>query len=435
MAYLTMHRGPTPGKVYTLEGQEITIGRGSKNSIIVHDNEVSREHARFVQVPGGFELYDLASSNGTFVNGQMVDTMWLLNQQCIIELGDSITFEYNPGNPDDPVEDTQNIAAASMSQIYLVVNTESQDEPAVYPLDGMVVRVGRATSADIVVIEPEISREHFVLSLGSGGYSIQDIGSTNGTMVNGEQLTGPRLITMEDIIQIGKTITFQLTDKPEVYANLIRTSLLVDTRELSEKATDLSKQKPRITQTHPDIPAIISPVQPTSVGTGIDVSTLSDQILLSYARSEWHTVVAPLVDNLYDADIGVWVDQYLTEGSSDWLVATEKARLECWLLVVVVSTEAMRSELVKRNWRHFHNREKPILLLIYEPVERMPIGADKLVRVDYNPAIPDVAFNRLVEEVKKRDKPATDDPKADTPESDEASPDTPVTDKPKPEDE
>lgn len=399
MAYLVMHRGPEPGKVFRLTGENILIGRGSRNNIIIHDNEVSREHAQFRRTPEGFELQDLESSNGTFVNGQEVTDVWLLTSQSIIELGDTITFEYHPGEPDDDEEKTADLLGLHRNPTYLVVNTESQEEPAVYPLDNIVTKVGRSTACDIVVLEPEISREHFKLTVNQLGYVVEDLGSTNGISVNGEQSTEPRLITPSDLIQIGKTITFQITETPEMFSNLIRTNLLLDTKELTDPDSTSLRRRKKTQQA--EIPTIISSPDPSHIGTGLEDTDLQNQILVTYDRQDWETVVAPLVDALYDADLGAWVDQYLMEGSSDWMVATEQARRECWLLVVVVSPGAMRSELVKRNWRHFHNREKPILLMVHQPVDRMPIGARRLYRVQYNPAVPEASFNQLIKEIKR----------------------------------
>lgn len=409
MAYFIMHRGPNPGEIIELQAAEIRLGRGSKNDIIIHDNEVSREHVRLVRVADGYELYDLNSSNGTFVNGQMVDDVWLLRSQCVVELGDSITLEYNPGDSSHSSGTTDRLSAAGLRPMYLVVNTDSQDEPAVYPLEGKQIRVGRSTTCDIVVIEPEISREHFQLTLTRDGYQIEDLGSTNGTSVNKEPLTEPRPVGQKDVIQIGKTITFQLTETPEVFNNLIRTSLLVDTRELTERPTDLDR--PRAATPTPDErlgtrqSPIVGPTTYLQRGQNEQRPpqiNLSDQVLLTYAREDWQSVVAPLLQALYHAQVGVWVDQYLTEGSSEWLINTEQARLECWLLLVVVTPNAMRSETVKRNWRHFHNREKPIMLFNVAPVERMPIGAQSLTAVQYNPALPDVAHEQLINEIRRR---------------------------------
>jgi pSer/pThr/pTyr-binding forkhead associated (FHA) protein len=103
MPRLIMKRGPEPGRSYELSEDVVIIGRGSKSDIIVQDNEVSRSHCRFLKVLTDYELHDLDSANGTFVNGQRVNEPWLLQDDCIIEIGDSITFHFERGSaPLDP---------------------------------------------------------------------------------------------------------------------------------------------------------------------------------------------------------------------------------------------------------------------------------------------------------------------------------------------
>jgi len=43
---LVMRSGPTPGATYSLEGDQIVIGRDSANGVAINDSEISRKHAR-----------------------------------------------------------------------------------------------------------------------------------------------------------------------------------------------------------------------------------------------------------------------------------------------------------------------------------------------------------------------------------------------------
>ena len=67
---LIMRTGPTPGATFTLEGDQLNIGRDSTNEVTINDAEVSRHHARLTFQGGKYVLEDLGSTNGTFVNGQ-----------------------------------------------------------------------------------------------------------------------------------------------------------------------------------------------------------------------------------------------------------------------------------------------------------------------------------------------------------------------------
>jgi pSer/pThr/pTyr-binding forkhead associated (FHA) protein len=89
---LVMHSGPTPGKVFPLEGDVITIGREAGNGIIINDAEVSRKHTQFVFQGGKVIVTDLGSTNGTFVNNQRLTGQHILQPGEIISLGEQITL-------------------------------------------------------------------------------------------------------------------------------------------------------------------------------------------------------------------------------------------------------------------------------------------------------------------------------------------------------
>lgn len=72
MASLFVIQGRDQGTRFQLEEPVHTIGRTQTNAIRLHDTEVSREHAELVEIDRGYQLRDLGSSNGTFVNGRQI---------------------------------------------------------------------------------------------------------------------------------------------------------------------------------------------------------------------------------------------------------------------------------------------------------------------------------------------------------------------------
>ena len=91
---LTLRQGPVPGKVYELVKDVVTIGRDVSNDIVINDAEVSRNHARLTEQSGGYLLEDLASTNGSFVNGQRLIGPKLLNAGDVVGLGETVVLEY-----------------------------------------------------------------------------------------------------------------------------------------------------------------------------------------------------------------------------------------------------------------------------------------------------------------------------------------------------
>ncbi len=73
MPSLFVIRGNDQGSRYELDGQTVGLGRDTSNEVEVHDTEVSRQHAELRRVDGAYEISDLNSSNGTYVNGRRVE--------------------------------------------------------------------------------------------------------------------------------------------------------------------------------------------------------------------------------------------------------------------------------------------------------------------------------------------------------------------------
>lgn len=76
-----------PDTVFPLLDSQQTIGRAPTNNIAIPDGSVSSTHARIVRTAEGFHIEDLQSRNGTFVNGEKVDSKRLLADGDLIRLG------------------------------------------------------------------------------------------------------------------------------------------------------------------------------------------------------------------------------------------------------------------------------------------------------------------------------------------------------------
>lgn len=78
--------------------------------------------------------------------------------------------------------------------------------------DGRTVVVGRGVESDLTVLDPTISRRHAELTAGPDGVELKDLGSSNGTHVNGRRLAAARLAP-GDSVSFGK-VSYQLELAP-----------------------------------------------------------------------------------------------------------------------------------------------------------------------------------------------------------------------------
>ncbi|MBX3270769.1 MAG: EAL domain-containing protein [Sandaracinaceae bacterium] len=76
------------------------------------------------------------------------------------------------------------------------------EEPILVPIVGLPFRIGRDPNADLVLGSPRVSKLHAEIVERGDGHAIRDLGSRNGTSVNGEPLEGERLLHDGDIVHV-----------------------------------------------------------------------------------------------------------------------------------------------------------------------------------------------------------------------------------------
>lgn len=81
------------------------------------------------------------------------------------------------------------------------------------------ITIGRASNNDIVISRPIVSKSHALLQPGEAGYTISDMGSRNGTLLNGKSLVPrqPRPINDGDIILFAPGVTAEFLEPRSAY--------------------------------------------------------------------------------------------------------------------------------------------------------------------------------------------------------------------------
>src|SRR6266542_1283315 len=183
-------------------GQSYLMGRDPQCDVVVADSRVSWRHA-VVQADGDrWVLEDTGSTNGTFLGNRRVHRVEI-DGDCILRLGHPeegpvVLFSIPP--------ESRGGRGGAVPAAGLSVDRRPT---AVRRAPTRAVRIGRSPDNDIVLSDLGISRRHAELrNVGGGRYEISDLGSHNGTFVNGERISRAT-VTERDIIGIGRA-TFRL---------------------------------------------------------------------------------------------------------------------------------------------------------------------------------------------------------------------------------
>ncbi|MFC5002131.1 FHA domain-containing protein [Dactylosporangium cerinum] len=201
------------------EEQALRIGRDPLCRIVIEDPRVSREHVELRFQAGGWRLRDLGSSNGTYAAGARVDELDL-GRPCQVRLGapDGPSLTLRPESAPPPTVASGPGAAGSF---------EAGRVPAATYHAAQRTRIGRAPDNDIVLADLQVSRYHADLVRTGTGLRLVDLGTRNGTFVNGRRVDDADLRS-GDLLSFGRhQLVVDGTELRE-YVDTGRVSLRVD---------------------------------------------------------------------------------------------------------------------------------------------------------------------------------------------------------------
>jgi len=88
-----------------------------------------------------------------------------------------------------------------------LVMTKGPQPGQTFGLEKDLIMIGRAPDNDVVINHPEVSRQHARLTRRGTAVVLEDLGSTNGTFVNGVRLSAPHTLSNGDVIGLGDAVT------------------------------------------------------------------------------------------------------------------------------------------------------------------------------------------------------------------------------------
>ena len=264
----------TDGREYTISGT-LVFGREAGSDVVIESTQVSRRHAEIAASAAGYVLTDL-STNGTYVNGQRVQGNRTLARADMIRIADyefrfyadAAAVAATPATPappppappvveapptppkpaftpmsSGPIPTPLKPPAGASSRLNDTMHGQSfrptpppaaapvsETPKAAGPMASLLVRsgpmkgtrlpirvpvvnIGRADYNDIVLADESVSTAHAKLQRREGVWTLMDLGSTNGTFVDGEQVQGEVPLGPGATVRFGQISTmFEPTD-------------------------------------------------------------------------------------------------------------------------------------------------------------------------------------------------------------------------------
>jgi ABC-type multidrug transport system ATPase subunit len=224
----------TQGTEQTLQaGLAYRVGRDPESDIVLADPRVSWDHAVLQADGGAWFVEDRDSTNGTFADTRKIARLEITGD-CTLRFGDvadgptvscSLSRPVTPARPaapppspapgpPSPAPGPPGAAPGPPSRQPPEGSSFHWSRVDIRPTSVMrapvrTLRIGRAEDNDIVLADLSVSRHHAQLRNLGGRYEIVDLGSHNGTFLNGEQVVSRAMVTEQDIVGIGAA-TFRL---------------------------------------------------------------------------------------------------------------------------------------------------------------------------------------------------------------------------------
>ncbi|MCI0398652.1 MAG: FHA domain-containing protein [Chloroflexi bacterium] len=224
-ARLIVEEGPNPGQEFILIEFPVVVGRASSADVAIADQRISREHARLSYVNGHYQIEDLGSSNGTFVNDVRLDTRQPLQDGDRISLGLVLRFRFKIDakaqlvEADPPptivfdLKGLETIAGAPVVPGYEPGQPRPPQLTVIMPdgteftheLTAAEITIGRAPDSDITIKLPFVSRNHMQLKREGHGYKLHVLaGAANPVVLQQQPVTSPTSLRDGQEMTIGK---------------------------------------------------------------------------------------------------------------------------------------------------------------------------------------------------------------------------------------
>lgn len=267
--YLIGEEGPLSGFIISFDiGEEWVLGRDpDESTIVLEDPMVSRKHVICTLTAEGYLLENLSSVNPATQNGKVITEAVLLREGDIIQIG-STFFRFTekapasleeiekeaPPLPSGVFEEGEDLSMISFSgngdTRWLLKVISGPNAGAEFGLHkSSAYTLGKDPNlCDVVFQDLSVSRQHARIVVDENDVvSIEDLGSRNGVLVNGELITEKRKLSSQDLVALGTT-SFLVIDREKIHETIVsppQVALRPEPEKKEEAAPALVKEEVR----------------------------------------------------------------------------------------------------------------------------------------------------------------------------------------------
>lgn len=189
---------------FSFQEGSFSIGRVEGNDIILPSSNVSRQHSRLFVRQNRCYIEDLGSSNGVIVDGQRIQGERDLGSAAQIRIGDYYLYlEFNKDGNDQQQDVVSTLISSQDENAYKLVRVGDAFAGEVFVLAERQNSIGRTENNAVFLNDSSVSRRHAQIEVEGITYCLADMGSSNGTCVNGKRISGPTVLREGDRISFG----------------------------------------------------------------------------------------------------------------------------------------------------------------------------------------------------------------------------------------
>ncbi len=235
MAHLTLVVQGREVRKFVVNPTVTTIGRSQDNDIVINNLALSRRHAEVHFRSGRFEVEDLGSQNGVFVNNGRIRGPQVIGHEDTVTLG-TYHFVFTddedrrapppPARPERRARRAQEVTQLEAPEDIAVAGDLAAPEALLvlkyndvelqrFPIEGQEVVVGRAKDCDIQIAERRLSRRHCKIIRDGDEYLLNDLGSQNGSYVNRKRIPQFHTLRHGDLLNFAEYSILFLADSAE----------------------------------------------------------------------------------------------------------------------------------------------------------------------------------------------------------------------------